>query len=46
MSAVRRSYSPFPKLALGAELIYGQRSLEDDREGDLRRVHTHVKYSF
>lgn len=39
-------YSPFPKLDLGAELIYGQRSLEDDREGDLRRLHTSVKYSF
>ncbi|HEY5970594.1 MAG TPA: DcaP family trimeric outer membrane transporter [Pseudoxanthomonas sp.] len=39
-------YSPFPKLDIGAELIWGQRSLEDDREGDLRRVHTHVKYSF
>ncbi|MET0718128.1 MAG: DcaP family trimeric outer membrane transporter [Pseudoxanthomonas sp.] len=39
-------YSPFPKLDLGAELIFGQRALEDDREGDLRRIHTHVKYSF
>ena len=39
-------YSPFPKLDVGAELIYGQRSLEDDREGDLRRLHTTVKYSF
>jgi hypothetical protein len=39
-------YSPFPKLDVGAELIYGQRSLEDDREGDLKRLHTHVKYTF
>lgn len=39
-------YSPFPKLDIGAELIYGQRSLEDDREGDLKRLHTSVKYSF
>jgi len=39
-------YSPIPKLDVGAELIWGQRSLEDDREGDLRRIHTHVKYSF
>ncbi len=39
-------YSPFPKLDVGAELIYGQRSLEDDREGDLKRLHTSVKYSF
>lgn len=39
-------YSPFPKLDVGAELIWGQRSLEDEREGDLRRIHTHIKYSF
>ncbi|GAB3338682.1 DcaP family trimeric outer membrane transporter [Marilutibacter aestuarii] len=39
-------YSPFPKLDVGAELTYGQRSLEDDREGDLKRIHTTVKYSF
>lgn len=39
-------YSPFPKLDIGAELGWGQRSLEDGRDGDLRRVHTTVKYSF
>ncbi len=39
-------YSPFPKLDIGAELIFGQRALEDDREGDLKRIHTHVKFSF
>ena len=39
-------YSPFPKLDIGAEIGWGQRSLEDDREGDLKRFHTHVKYSF
>lgn len=39
-------YSPFPKLDVGAEVSYGQRSLEDDREGDLKRIHTTVKYSF
>ena len=39
-------YSPFPKLDMGAELIYGERSLENDLEGDLTRLHTHVKYSF
>ena len=39
-------YSPFPKLDIGAEIGWGQRSLEDDREGDLKRIHTHVKYSF
>jgi hypothetical protein len=39
-------YSPFPKLDIGAEIGWARRSLEDGREGDLQRVHTHVKYSF
>ncbi len=39
-------YSPFPKLDIGAEISWGERTLEDDREGDLRRIHTTVKYSF
>jgi len=39
-------YSPIPKLDVGAELMWGQRSLEDDREGDLKRLQTTVKYSF
>ncbi len=39
-------YSPHSKLDVGAEIIYGQRFLEDDREGDLTRLHTHVKFSF
>lgn len=39
-------YSPLPRLDLGAELIWGQRSLEGEADGDLRRLHTHVKYSF
>jgi Porin subfamily len=39
-------YSPLPRLDVGAELIWGQRSLENELEGDLRRIHTHVKYSF
>ena len=39
-------YSPIPKLDIGAELIFGQRSLENEADGDLRRLHTHVKYSF
>lgn len=39
-------YSPMPKLDVGAELIFGQRMLEDDREGDLSRLHTTIKYSF
>ena len=39
-------YSPLPKLDVGVELGYGKRELEDDREGDLKRIHTSVKYSF
>ncbi|KAF1712445.1 hypothetical protein CSC70_02680 [Pseudoxanthomonas kalamensis DSM 18571] len=39
-------YSPFPKLDVGAELTWAQRALEDDREGDLKRLQTTVKYSF
>lgn len=39
-------YSPVPKLDVGAELMWGQRSLEDEREGDLKRLQTTVKYSF
>jgi hypothetical protein len=39
-------YSPFPKLDIGAEIGWGQRELEDDRKGDLKRVQTTVKYTF
>ena len=39
-------YSPFPKLDVGAEVSWGQRELEDDRKGDLRRIQTTVKYTF
>jgi len=39
-------YSPFPKLDIGAEISWARRSFEDDREGDLKRLHTHIKYSF
>ena len=39
-------YSPLPKLDVGAELIWANRSLENGQDGDLRRLHTHVKYSF
>ncbi len=39
-------YSPLPKLDVGAELIWGRRSLEGEADGDLRRLHTHVKYNF
>ncbi|HEY1069022.1 DcaP family trimeric outer membrane transporter [Thermomonas sp.] len=39
-------YSPFPKLDVGAELTWGNRELESGADGDLRRVHATVKYSF
>ena len=39
-------YSPLPKLDLGAELSWGNRELESGADGDLRRIHTTVKYSF
>lgn len=39
-------YSPLPKLDIGAELIWGERTLENGADGELRRLHTHVKYSF
>ena len=39
-------YSPIPKLDVGAELGWGRRTLENGAEGDLKRIHTTVKYSF
>ena len=39
-------YSPMPKLDIGAELIWGNREVESGADGDLRRIHTTVKYSF
>ena len=39
-------YSPLPKLDIGAELIWGNRELESGSDGDLRRIHTSIKYSF
>lgn len=39
-------YSPLPRLDIGAELIWGERTLENGADGELRRLHTHVKYSF
>ena len=39
-------YSPLPKLDIGAELIFGNREIESGADGDLRRIHTSVKYSF
>ena len=39
-------YSPIPRLDIGAELIWGNREIESGADGDLRRLHTTVKYSF
>ncbi|HLM52389.1 MAG TPA: hypothetical protein VK325_02075 [Pseudoxanthomonas sp.] len=39
-------HSPFPELGADAGLIYGQRFLADNRQGDLTRLHTHVEYGF
>jgi hypothetical protein len=39
-------YSPLPKLDVGAELTWGNREVEGGADGDLRRIHTTVKYSF
>jgi hypothetical protein len=39
-------YSPYPKLDIGAELMFGQRELEDGRDGDLTRLQFTTKYSF
>ena len=39
-------YSPFPKLDIGAVLIWGPREVESGADGDLRRLHTSVQHSF
>ena len=39
-------YSPLPKIDIGAELIFGERELENGQSGDLDRLHLHVKYNF
>ena len=39
-------YSPIPRLDVGAELGWGRRTLESGAEGDIKRIHTTVKYSF
>ena len=39
-------YSPVPKLDVGIEMIFGHRELENGQDGDLRRLHAHVKYNF
>jgi len=39
-------YSPVPKFDVGAEYIHGTRELENGADGDLDRLHLHVKYNF
>ena len=39
-------YTPHPKFDVGLEGRLARRWLEDGREGDLARLHFHVKYSF
>ncbi|RMH88098.1 hypothetical protein EBB59_12045 [Lysobacter pythonis] len=39
-------WSPLPKLDLGAEIGWGERTLENGQSGDIKRVQTSVKYSF
>ena len=39
-------YSPLPKLDLGAELIFAERDIESGLDGELRRLHMHVRYNF
>jgi hypothetical protein len=44
--AVNLIYSPLPKLDVGAELRVARRELESGADGDLRRLHFLVRYSF
>lgn len=39
-------WSPIPKLDVGAELGWGERTLETGQSGEIKRVQTSVKYSF
>jgi hypothetical protein len=39
-------YSPLPKLDVGVEFGYGKRELENDAEGDLKRIQASIKYIF
>ena len=39
-------YSPVPKFDVGAEFIHANRELENGLDGDLDRLHLHVKYNF
>ena len=39
-------YSPLPRIDIGAEIIFGERELENGQSGELDRLHMHVKYNF
>ena len=39
-------WSPVPKLDLGVEAIWGERSLESGADGELIRLHTMARYTF
>jgi hypothetical protein len=39
-------YTPLPKLDIGAELMYGRRTIESGLDGDLTRLQFTTKYSF
>jgi hypothetical protein len=38
--------TPLPKLDVGGEITWAQRTLESGADGELRRLHMHVKYNF
>nr|WP_235603982.1 DcaP family trimeric outer membrane transporter [Luteimonas sp. JM171] len=39
-------WSPVPKLDLGVEAIWGERTIESGTDGELLRLHTMARYSF
>lgn len=39
-------WSPLPKLDVGAEIGWGERTLENGQSGEIQRIQTSVKYSF
>ncbi|QCU72763.1 hypothetical protein E5843_13965 [Luteimonas yindakuii] len=39
-------WTPYPKLDLGVEAIWGERTLESGVDGELIRLHTMARYSF
>ena len=39
-------YSPLPKLTVGGEILYAERTLESDLDGDMTRLLFSAKYAF